>query len=128
MFKKAMLKKAMLFLSFLVVLVLAQTAMTPRVGASGAPATPASLTIYLEYCHGLNTAEWSAVSGATYYELYGSSSPSFPSQWLVTSTTGTFDAFSVSGTTYLRVRACNASGCSGYRVGNQPAKYFSGCF
>lgn len=122
-----MLKKVMLNVSFLAVLVIAQTSISPMAGASGVPSTPASLTIFLEYCYGLNTAQWSSVSGATYYELYGSSSPTFTSQWLVTSTTGTIDAFSVSGTTYLRVRACNASGCSGYRVGNQPAQHYYGC-
>ena len=91
------------------------------------PAVPAFLTVINERCYQLNTVEWAASSGATSYQLYRSSSAGFPSQTLEYSGGGTFDIVNVSSTTYLRVRACNSSGCSSYRVGNTPATYYNGC-
>lgn len=92
-----------------------------------APPVPASLTVINEHCFALNTAQWAASAGATYYELYRSSTSDFSTQTLEVSTSGTLKTVSATSPTYLRVRACHAFGCSDYRVGNQPATYFSGC-
>jgi hypothetical protein len=92
----------------------------------GAPATPASLSIFNEHCYGLNTVSWGAVSGATHYELYRSTSSTFPTQTFEYSGTDTERIVNVSSNTYYRVRACNSSGCSNYRSGG-PATYISGC-
>ncbi|NJL27170.1 MAG: hypothetical protein HC897_04415 [Thermoanaerobaculia bacterium] len=97
------------------------------VSSGGVPATPASLTVLGESCYGFHSINWSSVAGATYYELYRSTSSSFSPQFLEASTSDTFAYVDVSTTTYYRVRACNASGCSGYRAGNRPAHYFNGC-
>jgi hypothetical protein len=96
--------------------------------AVGAPPTPPSLTVLPAQCYGLNDLDWGASAGATRYELYGSTSSSFSSQWLEYSGPNRFDTVNVSRTTYYRVRACNASGCSCYRVGNRAARYINGCF
>jgi hypothetical protein len=97
-------------------------------GGGTVPAVPAYLHVYNESCRGFNNAEWAASSGATYYELYRSTSSSFSSQTLEYSGTALSDqSIIVSTTTYLRVRACNAAGCSGYRNGDATARYVSGC-
>jgi hypothetical protein len=93
-----------------------------------APVAPLALTVTPALCYGLNDAEWGPSAGATRYELYRSSSPAFTTQARIYSGPNTFFSFNVSGTAYLRVRACNATGCSGYRVGNRAARYVNGCF
>jgi hypothetical protein len=97
-------------------------------GGGAVPPVPAYLHVFNESCRGLNSAEWAASSGASYYELYRSTSSSFSGQTLEYSGTALSDQFiNVTTTTYLRVRACNAAGCSGYRNGNTTARYVSGC-
>lgn len=91
----------------------------------GSPPMPASLTITNLQCWALNSASWTASSGATYYELYRSSSSSFPTQTLQYS--GANTSLNFTGTGYLRVRACNTSGCSKYRAGNVPAAFYGTC-
>jgi len=87
------------------------------------------LGIQSEFCRGLHTSQWTAVSGADWYEGQakaqrdltlgiGPTTPwevippghSYPGVWLSTSETS---CFSDSSTAYsIRVRACNACGCS----------------
>lgn len=95
----------------------------------GAPPMPASLTVTQAQCWGLNSVTWAASAGATSYELYRSPSSSFPSQTLEYSGSGTSDIVTAGAGSpaYLRVRACNSSGCSAYRAGNVPASYFGSC-
>jgi hypothetical protein len=104
---------------------LLQTAVVAQ--ADDVPAVPAYLTVTPDMCYGWNWAEWEPVEGATYYELYGSTSSSFPSQSLYYSGPDWYTDVYVGGMRYLRVRACNDSGCSGYRNGNRPAIYVNGC-
>lgn len=96
-------------------------------GGGSPPPVPAYLDVISEQCRGLHTLEWTASSGATRYELYRSTSSTFSSQTLEYSGGALFDVANVSTTTYFRVRACNASGCSGYRNGDEAARYISGC-
>jgi subtilisin family serine protease len=93
----------------------------------GAPPMPASMTVTQLQCWGLNSVSWTASSGATFYELYRSTNSSYPSQTLEYSGPNTSRTVSVGTITYLRVRACNSSGCSDYRVGNLPASFFGTC-
>lgn len=87
----------------------------PTVSNWGAPPPPASLTKQSESCYGLNTLNWSAVPGATSYQLYRSTSAQFSSPVLVYSGANTSKLISVtSGTWYLRVQACNGAGCGGF--------------
>lgn len=94
---------------------------------AGAPPMPASMTVTQLMCWGLNSVSWAPSSGATYYELYRSPSSSYPSQTLEYSGTSTSRTVSAGSPAYLRVRACNANGCSGYRVGNFPATFYGTC-
>ena len=98
------------------------------IGPAGSPPRPATLDVVPALCNGLNDVEWDPSPGATYYELYKSSTSSFTTQTLEYSGPNTFDSVNVPGTRYLRVRACNASGCSCYKVGNRPATHTNGCF
>jgi vibriolysin len=94
----------------------------------GALPAPSFLTVTWEYCRGLNTLSWGAVSGATSYEVQGSHYSNYQYPFLLYSGTATFKAINVTSNTWVRVRACGSAGCSGYRNGNTYARYFSGCY
>lgn len=86
---------------------------------------PSPLAASSERCFGYNNASWPAQPGATFYELYRSFSSSFSNPSLVYSGASTDAFLNVNGTWYLRVRACNAIGCSDFS--NQAvATYWSG--
>lgn len=95
------------------------------------PATIPGVSTYLDIrrlaCYGNNEAEWFPVDGVTRYELYGAPTASFAGQRLIYRGPRTWATFTVTGTTYLRVRACNSAGCGGYRVGNRTATYSPTC-
>lgn len=78
--------------------------------APAGPAVPANLSVTFRQ-HGPDTfrytASWSASAGATSYELTGIGSTG-------ASTTTSWFEESVDGSTTYSVRACNASGCSGW--------------
>ncbi len=97
-------------------------------GATGAPPAPASFTVTPAMCYGLNDLDWAPSAGATRYEVYRSSSSGFGTQTLVYSGPDTMTTLNVVASAYVRVRACNASGCSCYRRGNRTATYTNGCF
>lgn len=94
---------------------------------AGAPPMPASLTVTNGQCWSVNSASWAASAGATHYELYRSTNSSYTSQTLEYSGPNTSKGVLASTITYLRVRACNANGCSAYRVGDKAAHYYNGC-
>lgn len=100
---------------------------TATFAAATPPSVPASLTVTRGLCYSENFASWTASAGATYYELYGSSSSTFSTQYLIYSGSGRSSDVYVSSPTYLRVRACNASGCSAYRNGDMTAIYYKYC-
>ncbi|HET6630264.1 MAG TPA: hypothetical protein VFG91_10860 [Woeseiaceae bacterium] len=83
------------------------------------PGTPTSISITLINDPNYRVS-WGASSGTVAsYKLYRSFYSNFSSQTLVYSGTGTSKFFprpSYSTTYYFRVRACNSSGCSGYRA------------
>lgn len=97
------------------------------VGILAAPATPSPFVVISEHCRGLNSVEWGAVAGATTYELWYSVYSDFHSPWLHSSASTVSRFINVGMSTwYLRVRACNADGCSAYSV-QRTATYQSGC-
>jgi aqualysin 1 len=91
------------------------------------PPAPSSLTVLRGLCFGLNDATWTPSSGATSYQLFGSSTSNFSTQTLLYSGPDLSRSITVSGTRYLRVRACSADGCGLYRNGNQAATYTPSC-
>jgi hypothetical protein len=90
--------------------------------------TPLRFTVTSALCFGLNDLDWGPSAGATRYEVYRSPNQAFNPQTLHYSGSGLGTTINVTGTTYLRVRACNAAGCSGYRTGNRAARPTQGCF
>lgn len=100
------------------------------VGSSGAPATPASLSVMPDFCLGWVSLSWSSSATATSYEVQRSASSTFTSPLVIYSGPDTSFYGNVaytSGYTYFRVRACNANGCSGYRNGDQAVRYYPVC-
>ena len=80
------------------------------------PGAPGWMNVSSAYCQGLNVANWSAVSGVVEYRVFGSYSPAFTSPVLIYSTVSTNAWLNVGfgETLYVRVKACNGGGCSGY--------------
>ncbi len=95
--------------------------------AQTVPAAPSSLLVVNAKCYGENWLSWTAVTGATRYEVYGSYNSSYNPQFLEYSGTLTDRDVNVTQTTYYRVRACNSLGCSGYTNGNKAATYVNYC-
>lgn len=81
---------------------------------------------YSDFCYGFNTISWTAQPGATYYELYQSTSSSFSSPTLIYSGSSTDYDVNISGTRYYRARSCNTLGCSEYSS-QVSASYYNGC-
>jgi hypothetical protein len=81
---------------------------------AGPPPPAPSLTMFNEGCRGVNTADWTAASGATAYELYGSSSSSFTFPVRYYSGPDLSFTVNVGVKTYFHVRACNANGCGAF--------------
>lgn len=90
------------------------------------PSAPNPISVSPQYCWGLNLVAWTAQSGTVEYRLFQSDSPSFTFPYLVYSGPGTATFINVSGTAYLRARACNSGGCSAYST-QVTATYYPGC-
>lgn len=76
------------------------------------PPAPNTLVALPNQCYGFYDIDWGTSVGATSYQLYGSTSSSFTSPFLLHSGAGTDEAINVStGTWYLRARACDATNC-----------------
>lgn len=88
-----------------------QSLYPPPVAVPNAP-NPISSTSW--YCKGWNDITWTAQSGATSYQLWSSSSSSFTYPVMIYSGPATSQTVNVPSKSYLRAKACNASGCSGY--------------
>lgn len=97
-----------------------------RTGGNGVsvtlpPGPPTSISVPSSSINGSFTISWGGASTGTVtaYQLYEASNSNFSGQTLVHNAAGTSKALSGrgNGTYYYRVRACNASGCSGYRTG-----------
>lgn len=79
------------------------------------PAPPRPLEALSAQCFGMYDIEWAELPTASTYQLYRSTRASFSSPTKIYDGSNTSDFISVSaGTWYLRARACNAHGCSGW--------------
>ncbi|MEL6185107.1 MAG: hypothetical protein AAFU79_10820, partial [Myxococcota bacterium] len=93
----------------------------------GNPPSRPSLTVRSERCYGMNQVSWTAVSGATRYELWRSSSSRWTSPVRVQSGTSRSFFSNTSNTVWYRVKACNTVGCSSLSTA-RAASYHRGCF
>lgn len=75
------------------------------------PTTPNNLTVTSAQCHGHNFVGWDPVSGADSYHLYRVSGSNLIPLYSGTSSSWIFINVT-SGTWPLKVKACNAAGCS----------------
>jgi serine protease len=99
------------------------------VDAAGSVAgTPGSAFVTPEVCYGYNDVTWDSATNATSYNLYTHSDSGWPTDGtLEYSGSSTYTTINVSGTRYVRVKACNAIGCSDYRYSPTVARKFPGC-
>ncbi|MDJ0840772.1 MAG: zinc-dependent metalloprotease [Acidobacteriota bacterium] len=86
-----------------------------------------TLTVQPEWCLGYNSLSWTAVSGATSYEIWMSSSSNPAYAYKYGTTTGTFQFVNVPAQRYVWVKACNSSGCSDFS-NRGTARYYSACY
>lgn len=91
------------------------------------PSKPSNLTAQNEWCYGLHEVSWPSVSDTQQYQLLRSTSSSFTNPAMIYNGSNTSTFITVnSGTWYLRVRACNGSGCSLNSV-QRSATYYPSC-
>lgn len=93
-----------------------------------APDTPNSFDVSSAQCYGWNSVSWDSESHVEQYQLLRSFNSSFSPYDLIYSGTGTSTNVNVpyGNTWYLRVRACNGSGCSDTSI-QDSATYYNGC-
>lgn len=103
----------------------------PRIDVEAAaetPSVPSTHAVTRDLCYGSNQSSWGSSSGpVTHYTLEGSASASFTGALVYYSGPSTSAIYSVSGTTYMRVRACNGIVCSTNKLGSKTATYTAGC-
>lgn len=92
------------------------------------PTSPSYVTVDRALCYGLNWISWPASSGVlSHYELQGSYTSGYASPFSLYSGTGTMTSINVTGTTWVRARACNGPSCSAWQNGDITATYTSVC-
>ena len=90
------------------------------------PTTPSYFNVNPLLCYGMNEADWGgSVGTVSHYEFQGSANSSFTSPYVVIPNSS--GIITVSGTTWLRVRACDGPACSAWKTGSTKATYTSGC-
>ncbi|WP_299574448.1 RHS repeat domain-containing protein [uncultured Shewanella sp.] len=91
------------------------------------PGTPTNLKVVSERCFGNNSLYWTKASGTVQqYEVWASTNSSFSSPYRLKTSTSTGSFINVPSTRYVKVKACNTSGCGSYS--NQvTARYFGSC-
>ena len=94
---------------------------------AAAPAVP-TLTVTSNECFGSNDLSWTAESGATSYELWGSPYVNFTPQnlWYSGPLTSFSTTANLKSNTFFHVRACNTSGCSAFSNAGV-ARHYNGC-
>lgn len=107
---------------------LAALLVLPHLALAQTLGTPGDITATVESCNGKYLVNWSAVSGATTYDIYvqwpGSSS--FVLLKAVVNTMTTLTPEDASLDTNFEIEACNSSGC-GAPGGPFALPWYSGC-
>lgn len=93
------------------------------------PGAPTAVTVDRLLCYGANevTATPSGTGTAGWYEIEVSTASNYSGATLIYRGGDEGWIIDVPGTRYVRMRACNASGCSSYTNGNQTATYTGSC-
>ena len=92
------------------------------------PSAISPVTVVRGLCFDDNWVNYNAPSGLLgWYEIQTDSNSSFSSPTAFYRGVKTSVPLSVFSTTWMRARACNSSGCSGWTNGSQAATYTAGC-
>lgn len=96
------------------------------------PSSPPTLSVTPGFCFGESWVNWTSVSGASNYRLFRSFSSSFSAPSTIYDGSGNSTMINIPGspepgTWYMRVKACNAGGCSGWS-NQESASWVDGCF
>lgn len=102
-------------------------AVTTGIPGGVIPGATSNLRVISERCYGNNILIWEKASGTVeYYEAWASLNSDFLSPYKLISSTTLQTSINVSTKRYIKVKACNSSGCGSYS--NQViALYFSSC-
>lgn len=93
-----------------------------------APGSISTVTVTRGTCFGNNWVDWSTPSGLVgWYEVQTSTNSSYSNPQLIYRGSTESIHLEVSTETWVRVRACNGTGCSSWTNGNQTATYYPGC-
>ena len=94
-----------------------------RTSGDPPPGMPSTVDVEPSYCYGINLIMLGAGSGTVgWYEVQQSASSSFSSPQEVFR--GPQQPFTINvfgGSKWIRARACNSEGCSGWKAGDEPA-------
>lgn len=92
------------------------------------PTAPGLVTVEPQQCYGSNWVYWGASTGAlSHYQVQGSHADDFSNPFDLSIGAGTFVTIEVSGTTWIRVRACHGPSCTRWRHGSTTATFTAGC-
>ena len=110
------------------VLSLALLSFLPTLASAQSLGTPEFTSATVESCNGLYLVDWSAVAGATTYDIWVQY-PGTTSYSLLKAAAGTQTSLRAANSTqssYFEIQACNASGCGPLSSPLQLA-FYSGC-
>jgi vibriolysin len=97
--------------------------------AGDGPTPPASVDAFSWLCYGWYDLSWSAVSGATRYEVYASPyRDDFGLAPRIYSGAATSTSYNFGSSSYVRVKTCNAGGCGPYSLAYDYAQRHSICY
>lgn len=90
------------------------------------PSTPSYFNVNPLLCYGMNELDWGGSVGiVSHYAFQGSANSIFTSPYVIVPNSS--GVVTVSGTTWLRVKACDGPACSAWKTGSKKATYTSGC-
>jgi subtilisin family serine protease len=92
------------------------------------PTAPGLVTVEPQQCYGSNWVYWGASTGTlSHYQVQGSHADDFSNPFDLSIGASTFVAIDVTGTTWIRVRACHGPSCTRWRHSSTTATYTAGC-
>ena len=110
------------------ILALALLTVVPNLAAAQTLGTPSAISATVESCNGAYFIQWTAVTGATTYDIWVDypESGGYILQKATANTNTTLHAADASLDTLFEIQACNASGC-GALSDPVAIAYYPGC-